>query len=245
MQTTAGNFFKRVVVGAADAAVEIADMRAKIDEIFESEAKARAAMGDESYEAFAANRDLVDRHAAEQASMDSANALAEANDKFTASETARNTATKEQIALEREMADVRKRAQDTYSPPSPAEMDAFREAERQEAEKRERQALFLWREAQPIGGTIAETYLRGRGITCDLPDTLRFHPASWHATAQRLPTMLALIEGLPRQAVHRTYLRQDGSGKADVEPAKAMLGAAAGGAVRLTVSQGRWWWPRA
>lgn len=126
----------------------------------------------------------------------------------------------------------------TYSLPSPAELAMIREVERQEAEKRERQALSLWREAQPIAGTIAETYLRGRGITCDLPDTLRFHPASWHATAQRLPTMLALIKGLPRLAVHRTYLRQDGSGKADVEPAKAMLGAALGGAVRLTDAQG-------
>jgi phage/plasmid primase-like uncharacterized protein len=33
--------------------------------------------------------------------------------------------------------------------------------------------------------------------------------------------------------VHRTFLRPDGSGKADVEPAKAMLGRASGGAVRL------------
>ncbi|GGH18122.1 hypothetical protein GCM10010973_00740 [Cribrihabitans marinus] len=34
--------------------------------------------------------------------------------------------------------------------------------------------------------------------------------------------------------MHRTYLRADGSGKADLEPAKAMLGRCAGGAVRLT-----------
>lgn len=126
----------------------------------------------------------------------------------------------------------------TYSPPSPAELAAIREAEKQEAEKREKQALSLWREAQPIGGTIAETYLRGRGITCELPDTLRFHPASWHSSAQRLPAMVALIEGLPRLAVHRTYLRPDGSGKADVAPAKAMLGATLGGVVRLTDTQG-------
>lgn len=46
--------------------------------------------------------------------------------------------------------------------------------------------------------------------------------------------MIALIEGGEGYAVHRTYLRPDGQGKASVEPAKAMLGAAAGGAVRLT-----------
>jgi hypothetical protein len=34
--------------------------------------------------------------------------------------------------------------------------------------------------------------------------------------------------------LHRTYLRPDGRGKADVEPAKKMLGACRGGAVRLT-----------
>ena len=34
--------------------------------------------------------------------------------------------------------------------------------------------------------------------------------------------------------MHRTYLRPDGSGKAEIDPPKAMLGATAGGAVRLT-----------
>lgn len=117
-------------------------------------------------------------------------------------------------------------------PPDPAEI-ARREAEaRAEAEKRERQALACWKEAQPIRSTFAETYLRGRGITCDLPDTLRFHPECWHgATAQRIPAMIARADGLPRFAVHRTYLRLDGSGKADLTPNKAMLGRTAGGAV--------------
>jgi hypothetical protein len=39
--------------------------------------------------------------------------------------------------------------------------------------------------------------------------------------------------------VHRTYLRADGTGKADVDPPKAMLGATAGGAVRLTEGHSR------
>jgi hypothetical protein len=65
-------------------------------------------------------------------------------------------------------------------------------------------------------------------------DSLRFHPACWHPSAKRLPAMIARIEGAERFAVHRTYLRPDGSGKAGAEPAKAMLGAVAGGAVRLS-----------
>lgn len=127
----------------------------------------------------------------------------------------------------------------TFMPPDPFTI-AQREAQRRaEAVKRAWQAERLWQEAQPIVGTIAETYLRGRGITCDLAATLRFHPACWHgATARRYPAMVAHVEGGDGFAVHRTYLRADGSGKADLDPAKAMLGATAGGAVRLTEGPG-------
>lgn len=119
-----------------------------------------------------------------------------------------------------------------WTPPTAAEMAQREAEERAEASRRERQALTCWREAIPIHGTIAETYLRHRGITCDLPDTLRFQPECWHgATAQRLPAMIARVDGLPRLAVHRTWLRPDGRGKAGVEPNKAMLGRTAGGAV--------------
>lgn len=126
-----------------------------------------------------------------------------------------------------------------YRLPDPAEL-ARREAERRaEAQRRAFQASFLWKESQPIGGTLAETYLRGRGITCPLPATLRFHPACWHgATASRHPALVALVEGGDGFAVHRTYLRPDGTGKADIDPAKAMLGAVGGGAVRLAEAPG-------
>lgn len=270
LQTSAGSFFKRVVVEAGAAAVELADMRAKLDEIFGSEAEGRGALGDDLYDALDQKRDIVDqhaqelallegqyqslgeqammagntirgaigqldswgyddvadqlrglvaeqdeavrafrdgtmtgedfsltlkdiqaraveafgaleagdrvqfggvisqlerlggviggiislagrmkaalanaagvapsqqgldtmrqRHAAERASMDSAKAMAEANDKFTASETARNTATKEQIALEREMAEVRKRAKDGGAALTEADVQNFASA---------------------------------------------------------------------------------------------------------------------
>jgi hypothetical protein len=51
--------------------------------------------------------------------------------------------------------------------------------------------------------------------------------------------MVARIDGAEGFAVHRTYLRSDGSGKADIDPSKAMLGATAGGAVRLADGLGR------
>ncbi|WP_218014198.1 DUF7146 domain-containing protein [Rubellimicrobium roseum] len=126
------------------------------------------------------------------------------------------------------------------SAPDPARLAQRERDRRAEAERRARQALTCWREAQPLAGTPAETYLRWRGITCALPATLRFHPACWHgAIARPLPALVALVEGCDDIAVHRTYLRADGSGKADVEPAKAMLGGTAGGAVRLSASTGR------
>lgn len=103
------------------------------------------------------------------------------------------------------------------------------------AEKKSRQAELIWQEARPIDGTIAETYLRGRGISCPLPETLRFHPDTWHgATARCLPAIVAIVAGVAGVAVHRTYLLPDGAGKASVSPNKAMLGAVAGGAVRLS-----------
>jgi len=125
-----------------------------------------------------------------------------------------------------------------YTAPDPSEV-ARRQAEvLAESEKRAKQAHRLWQGAQPITGTLAETYLRGRGISCPLPETLRFLPACWHPSAKRFPAMLSFVEVENGFAVHRTYLAPDGKGKAEVEPNKLMLGRVSGGAVRLTEAQG-------
>jgi hypothetical protein len=109
---------------------------------------------------------------------------------------------------------------------------------KEEANRRSLQAQRLWSETWPIAGSLAEQYLRQRAITCELPDTLRFHPECWHPSAKRLPAMLSVVEGAAGFALHRTYLMQDGSGKAQVEPPKAMLGNVSGGAVRLAKASG-------
>ena len=116
-----------------------------------------------------------------------------------------------------------------------------RAAERAFKEKRACQARRVWQEARPIPGTLAETYLRGRGITCPLPDTLRYIGNCWHQTGQRYPALISYVRNkgkAPGFAVHRTYLRANGMGKADVTPAKAMLGPVSGGAVRLSKELG-------
>lgn len=124
--------------------------------------------------------------------------------------------------------------QGTYSPPDPVIIAQRAAEQRRDDAKRAQQAQRVWMGAQSIAGTVAESYLRGRGITCPLPDTLRFDPQCWHASAKRLPALVALVEGGAGFAVHRTYLRADGSSKADVAPPKMMLGAVQGGAVRLS-----------
>jgi hypothetical protein len=96
--------------------------------------------------------------------------------------------------------------------------------------------LRIWREAEPIKGTVAEIYLRARGIGIDIPVSLRFHPALKHGpSGQHLPALVAGFQGAGRDlnAVHRTFLRPDGSGKADVDQQKLALGCMHGGAVRL------------
>jgi len=124
-----------------------------------------------------------------------------------------------------------------FTVPDPAEQARRQAGEKAQAEKRSAQAHRLWREAQPIAGTLGEHYLRARGITYPMPPTLRFHPTCWHKTARRFPALVALVEGGDGFAVHRTYLGADGR-KADVEPAKAMLGPCAGGAVHLSEGPG-------
>ncbi|MCH8859227.1 MAG: hypothetical protein IID54_06570, partial [Proteobacteria bacterium] len=100
-------------------------------------------------------------------------------------------------------------------------------------------ARRCWAEAGPISGTLAERYLRARGITCNLPPTLRFHANCWHGpTAAKLTAMVAAVS-ISRKVVgvHRTYLAEPGV-KAFGKESKLMLGRCAGGAVRLSGGPG-------
>ena len=113
------------------------------------------------------------------------------------------------------------------------DLKRIRQEDEKQADRQETKALSCWRQSIPIAGTLAENYLRGRGITCDLPETLRFHPACRHPSTQLFPALVAKVEGTLRFAVHRTYLNRTGSDKAQVEPVKAMLSGVSGGAVRI------------
>ena len=95
--------------------------------------------------------------------------------------------------------------------------------------------------AQPIQGTLAEIYLRGRAIT-SLSGTaaLRYHPRCYyrpdeHSPTEIRPALVAAVTDLAghQTGAHRTWLAPDGSGKADVETPRRAMGDLLGHAVRF------------
>ncbi len=94
-------------------------------------------------------------------------------------------------------------------------------------------ARRAWMESIAPSGTLAEIYLRSRGLFCPAGAPLRFHPACPRGR-ERLPAMVALMTERATGApcgIHRTYLKPDGAGKAPGGPTKMMLGQA--GVIRL------------
>jgi hypothetical protein len=100
--------------------------------------------------------------------------------------------------------------------------------------------LRFWREALPLHPAawpaLAVRYFRSRGLVPFEPcAALRLHPRLPHGRGLALPALLALAtdrEGRPA-AVQATWLRADGRGKADIDPARKTFGRVAGAAVRL------------
>lgn len=98
------------------------------------------------------------------------------------------------------------------------------------------EAIAIWDAAQPIKDTLAETYLRWRGIDIALPDCLRFASLRYGRSGPEYPVLVAAVSDVAGRimGIQRTYLARDGRGKADVPKAKLSLGRVSGGAVRLT-----------
>lgn len=115
---------------------------------------------------------------------------------------------------------------------------ALANAERQRAEhaaKLKARARSLWDYGKPIDGTKGEAYLRGRGITCALPEALRWLRDTYHApSGNYCAAMIADVS--PTGGVHRTFFTM--TGQRLNKSAKMMLGPCAGGAVRLSESAG-------
>lgn len=107
----------------------------------------------------------------------------------------------------------------------------------------DRVALEIWREVKPFPGTLAETYLRRRGICAEVLERagsrLRFHPNAKHSWDKRraawrtAPAMVVQVvtPAGPTGGVHVTYLDRASAGKAvfhdddgEAMPAKRMWG---------------------
>jgi len=123
--------------------------------------------------------------------------------------------------------------------PDPREIERRKAAEDAERRRRIELARRCWAEAGPVSGTLAERYLRARGINCDLPPTLRHHPECWHGpTARKVPALVAAVgTGRKLTGIHRTFLAEPGAKAFDAD-CKLMLGCCAGGAVRLSGGRG-------
>lgn len=88
----------------------------------------------------------------------------------------------------------------------------------------------------PIAGTVAEQYLKSRGVADPAFPDLLFHPNLVHRESRTShPAMVAIVRNQEgdRIGIHRTWLSGDGTGKADLPKPRMMLGPVAGGAVRL------------
>jgi putative DNA primase/helicase len=98
-------------------------------------------------------------------------------------------------------------------------------------------ALAMWERSQPASGTIVERYLRARGYPGPVPQFLRYvtgkHPSDEKFHSVMLAAAILLTDPPKIVGVHRTFLREDGSGKAPLNPDKMTLGDIRGAGVPL------------
>ncbi|WP_236628118.1 MULTISPECIES: DUF7146 domain-containing protein [unclassified Sulfitobacter] len=127
--------------------------------------------------------------------------------------------------------------------PCPAVPRETQRAERPDAasSKRISRARTLFAAGKPVLGTLAATYLHGRGIT-RLGPALRYHPGVflWQGEddadpPQRAPALLAKITDNRGQVTGcaRTYLDPSTGGLAEIESPKRILGQLHGHAIRF------------
>lgn len=102
-------------------------------------------------------------------------------------------------------------------------------------------ARRLFRMSHNLGGSLAESYLRNRGLT-HLPGlpALRFHPRCFYrpedgGLTEQWPALLAAVTDLKgrQTGTHRTWLARDGSGKAPLDPPRRAIGDLLGHGVRF------------
>jgi Toprim domain len=101
-------------------------------------------------------------------------------------------------------------------------------------------ARRLFALSRPIAGTLAETYLHGRGITkVDALDSLRFHPGCFYrrkdSSVVPWPAMIAAVTDIDGgiTGIQRTWLDRSGTGKAPFDCPRRAMGDLSGKGVRF------------
>jgi len=90
-------------------------------------------------------------------------------------------------------------------------------------QRRIEMARTPYKQSEPAMGTAVEIYLcRLRGITPPIPEALRYLRQCPHRRGGYFPAMLAPIVNVAGEqiALHKTFLKPDGSGKADLPKAE-------------------------
>ncbi|MBN9245810.1 MAG: toprim domain-containing protein [Mesorhizobium sp.] len=102
-------------------------------------------------------------------------------------------------------------------------------------------ARRLFAMSRPIAGTLAERYLRSRGIVLAARErAMRFHPGCYYrdllsGETQPLPALIAAVTGPDGvlTGLQRTWLAPDGTGKAQVDDPRRSLGQLLGNGIWL------------
>jgi DNA primase len=99
---------------------------------------------------------------------------------------------------------------------------------------RSTEARSIWDASAAAEGTLAEAYLRSRGITGRIPPDIRFSPLCCGFRGP-MPCLVAAVRDVAGEVtgIQRIFLRADGLGKADMPKPKLSLGSVKGGAMRL------------
>ncbi|TPO01778.1 DNA primase [Mesorhizobium sp. CU2] len=136
-----------------------------------------------------------------------------------------------------DVADEARRFLNEPRPSSASRADDAPPVERPAAERARR----LFRMTQALAGTLADNYLRQRGILrASVHPSLRFHPSCYYrdlvtGRTSRYPALIAAVTDRSGAitGVHRTWLDPQGEGKAKVDDPRRALGGLLGNAVRF------------
>ena len=140
------------------------------------------------------------------------------------------TPEEKEARLQRRLASERRQAEDQAR-------------EENDKDAKRRRAYEIWKESTALIGSVAELYLRGRGVDYDLTPfarSLRCHPRLRYPGEDRaFPALIAAVQAPDERGtflgIWRIYLNDRGAGKAPVENPKLGLGnyTDQGGCVRL------------